>query len=420
MIAADNKYVGYRPAGNGATWLKKRKIVPDSNPNDTVDDSENDNNDPVSPVLVGPKIIFIAERCATDTGYVPGTPVPCGIATYKIAQDGNGVYKLTGPLAFARLSVTSGQTTRYYETLNTPTVDTQHGRVYIVASELCGGCSAFEARKGNLFVADIDKSSGAISNLLPVSPFPGPSGASPVLALNKTISGVTGNALYFDGLAHYAAGGSGDCTNSTATGTETDGCFYGFMDSTVGTVATPAVAQVWTRKFIGRMFQAGGARDPRGGIWVYPLFNPSGNDPVPTCGYSSNPTEFGNCLIRLDESNGNNIGVPVDVGAMLNGGTQPTSLVKAFGPSSALTLYGGSQNVYLTFGAWKVSGTYLTSAPKVVSVDVSNANAPSLLWSTTTLAKGTLGQFPVVQYGNGTHFKVVFTGRDYGPYMYGY
>lgn len=264
VIAADSGTVAVRSrpvSGVASTWTYVPKEI---------STGVADEGTPVSPVLVGSKIIFIAEKCPDfdpDDPDGPSQP-PCGISTYKVTQDSTtGAYSLTAVRSFSRLSVTSGTTTHWYETLNTPTVDKATGRVYIVASELCFGCGVTKPRDGRLFVADVDKSSGAISNLTAIYRFPGPSGASPLLVPNTTAGSVTGNGIYFDGLAHHSSSLLPVCNIGAADpildGSLYAACFYGLVDASVGTSPTAPTLRFGVA-FEGSTFQAGAALDPRG------------------------------------------------------------------------------------------------------------------------------------------------------------
>lgn len=109
----------------------------------------------------------------------------------------------------------------------------------------------------------------------------------------------------------------------------------------------------------------------------------------------------------------------------------------AYGPSSALTLTStvdsnSLTHVYLTMGAMQVANSWYESMPQVVSVDVTNTNSlgtadGTLLWTTQStsanpdnpsIPKPAYGQFPLVYYGS--HLKMIFTGKNYGPYVVGH
>ncbi|WP_428311207.1 hypothetical protein [Hydrocarboniphaga sp.] len=411
VIAADAKRVGYRPPGNNTTWITTRKKTTDTTP-------VNDDGTPVSPVLVGSKIVFIAEKC--PIGSSPTTAPDCGISTYKVVQSGTTVTSLDLK-AFKRLKVGSN----YYETLNTPTVDLVHNRVYIAASIICPACGLNQDRDAKIFSADIDPASGGISNLTAIYSFTGPGGASPVLVVGEQIGGVTGNGIYFDGQTHYVPPATPDCSASVATASDYAGCFYKIFDTTAGTTPTVIASAVWVHSYRGSTFQAGGALDPRGGLWVYPFFQAGSGDP-PTCVYGA--LDHGNCLIRLDQTTGNVVsGSETDLTMLINGfTTTPTQRKYAFMPSSALTLTRNlsTSSYYLTMGAMKASAGNYGTVPSVVTVNVTSTPALYSTTQTTVIGADTPslpspanGQFPVVTIG--THQKTVFTGQSFGPYFFG-
>lgn len=109
VIAVDSKYVGYRPPGDNQSWVYVRKKTIEADLTHV-----NDDGLPVSPVLVGSKIIFIVEKCPAGT--IPASGPSCGISSYKIAQDGGGNYTVSSVKAFTRLKIGSV----YYETLKYP------------------------------------------------------------------------------------------------------------------------------------------------------------------------------------------------------------------------------------------------------------------------------------------------------------
>lgn len=295
----------------------------------------------------------------------------------------------------------------------------------MAASALCAACGLTDTRDGRIFAIDVDSASGSFTNVVAIFQFIGPGGASPVIVPNTVIGSDTGNAIFFDGLTHYNSGTTPNCSTSTGAD-DYAACFYAIFDKSLG--STPAVISTptWVQSFRGATFQAGAARDPRGGIWVYP-YSQVGSGQPPTCTYAG-ALDSVNCLIRLSESNGTKIGgLEIDLTLLINGLAAPTSQKSlAFMPSSALTLTKSTPagSYYLTMGAMHAAPGNFGTLPSVVTVNVTST--PSLYSTTQTtvtlpttpsLPSVTNGQFPVVTIGS--HQKTVFTGKDFGPYFLG-
>jgi outer membrane protein assembly factor BamB len=244
-----------------------------------------------------------------------------------------------------------------YSTFNTPAV--AGNRAYILASVISNGT------KGRLFAIDIcDTVACGGRGKLSVAwtyDFRGPSGASPLLI---------GSRLFFDGRTQSGAG-----------------TFMAVDDA--GT--SPALA--W-RMQAPSTFAASAARDPRGGLWVYPW-------------------QTGK-LQRLNPKTGAVLQT-VDTSTVLGAGS-------GYYPVTAVSVSSSATGaVVLTFGARAASpGT--ATPPYVAAVDVSTHSAGSLLWkfkvANSTAVNVPTGQFPVVIDSKGAR-RVVVRGATGSTFFVG-
>jgi hypothetical protein len=284
-----------------------------------------DNSTPISPVLVRNKIVMLA----TAGGGV--------ISTYDLS-DGNllATYRIDHP------SVCGA-----YDTLNTPAVHSS--RAYIVSD-----CDA-DSSQGGISAIDVGPD-GSMTEAWFYS-FTGPSGSSPLF-----INGV----IYFDGR---------DPNNSS------NGVFFALKDN--GASAT----EIWRRRF-SSFFAANAARDPRGGIWIFPVSTPG--------------------LYRLSDADGSIqefIDIPAPAGA--KGPYQASSAISV---SRAI-----AGHVILTFGA---ISQLSNEPPAVIALDVNTHRAIWDFLIGEAPGNSTAAQFPIVH--NRQRFpRVVFPGSTRGTFFLG-
>lgn len=294
---------------------------------------------PVSPVLVGDGSMVLVATYTDSVGTTSGVSV-------WDATDGS-------PLdAMPIVDPVSG---RHYATRNVPAVS--GNRVYLLAE------AEEDAADGRLYALDICASDacggrGKVS-IAWYFAFEGPSGASPL---------VIGTRVYFDG--RPAAGG---------------GTFYGIAD--LGRRAL----QLWRRDAENR-FVASAAKDPRGGLWVY-------------------PAQQGK-LLRLDGRTG------ATVQELLLDGLFPAAPGQIV--NSAVTVARGNAGATVLMFATRVAGT--RAASRVMAVDVSSAPTGSVVWSSViaedSSVNGAAGQFPIVMDATGRR-RIVFVGNNAWTYVFG-
>jgi len=425
---------------------------------------------PVSPVMVtssaNPGLVFIGTKCnyqsSTFPSVVTQTNDPCPISTFSLSSAGALTRVQSKPLMY-----TDGNGRNYfYETFNTPVVDQAHSRVYVVASEICKSCNTFlTPRQGRLFAIDVNSSGTMTISASWYLNFPGPSGASPMLITNYTspVTGHTGNALFFDGLA-YGSGTSGTGTNSPCY-TETSstsqptvsldtsqsvfGCFFGVLDSSsaVSSGGSSSAELMWDRAFQSQFFEANAVFDDRnsGSLWIFPIQITGGSGNGPTCMQTGQNMGWNppNCLIRISAGSGQGSGSayqlqgPLDLGSILGKGINcgdntngcPHQLPSvaagnagAFAPSSAVTmtkqLINSVNHYFLTVGAYSNA----TGTPSyVMTIDItSGGGLESLDWGVPLVKPDgstwglTAGQFAFVT-GTNNVVSTVFTGLNFGP-----
>jgi outer membrane protein assembly factor BamB len=245
----------------------------------------------------------------------------------------------------------------FFETTNTPGV--RVNRVYVSAHHQVDRV-VDEDNLAWLVAIDVDPTNPDPSERLRIAwhfEFGGPSGASPL---------VIGDTVYFDG-------------DRPAPGTAQDPHVFALQDN--GTAVTEKWRQAMTSTIVASF-----ARDPRGGLWVYPY-----------------PEKW---LIRLDEGDGSEM-QRIDVDALV----APSEAGSHF-PSSAMTITepDSAPAMLLSAFAGNPSSTY------VAAIDLASA---SLLWKVKVAdAAGvkTAGQFPILQgYGR----RVVFSTFDDGVWAIG-
>lgn len=214
---------------------------------------------PKTPTPVGTKFVFLA------TSASPANSHSAPLITYDTATG-------TDKHSYAAVSpIGSSTPTYYYSSGNSPAVS--GNRAYVVMGREKSDGSQDTCDIGRLVAFDI-ASDGSITEAWRSAAFEGPSGASPM---------ILGDQIFFDG-AEPSPGNScldDDGTPLTVTaasqspadvnGANTsgkDGYFFGLKDN--GASATFQ----WNTS-LGGDCQANSPRDPRGGLWVYPLGKPS-------------------------------------------------------------------------------------------------------------------------------------------------
>ena len=289
-----------------------------------------DSSDPLSPILIRADIVMLA----TSEG---GTMSTWDLRNGKLLS----TYRLSRP-----------QECGDYDTVNTPTADGT--RAYVLVN-----CHA-DPSKGGLVAIDVDVTTDARGTMTPAwfFAFTGPSGASPMFY---------GGALFFDGVNPRDS---------------TQGVFMGVKD--LGT--SPQL--IWSREF-SSVFAAGAAKDPTGGIWVFPKSTPN--------------------LYRLNEPDG----------AILQTITlEPLpGTVGPYQASSALSMsLTSTGDPVLMFGI-----TSQTSG-EPAAVMAQNVATNTTLWQTTITfnddGNDTAAQFPIVWNSEGLP-RVVFPGSKFGTFFLG-
>jgi hypothetical protein len=290
-----------------------------------------DTGSPISPVLVGTDMVLTATNGA-------GT-----LSTWDL-NDG----RLLGTFVVNRSGICDA-----YQTLNTPAVN--GSRAYVVMN--CGT----DTTMGLLVAIDIDTSSTSVRGKMTQIWFyeiTGPSGSSPLFDNGQ---------IYLD---------QRDPSDSSK----------GFFMAIKDLGSSPQL--LWNVHF-GSKFVASAAKDPRGGLWVFPALYPD--------------------LYRLNAADGTVLQqIPIHP---LPGTVGPYS------PCSALTVsYTSAKAVVLTFGTRsKVSG----EPAAVMSIDVTNAR---LLWQTEVTFNGdgnhAFGQFPIVRSSGGAPW-IAFAGSKSGTFFIG-
>jgi len=297
-----------------------------------------------------------------DTG-TPVSPVPVGdgsmvlLATYSDAagsSSGVSVWNAADGALLHALPIVDPANGRHYATRNVPVV--RGNRVYLLAEaeEL--------ASDGRLYALDICDSAtcggrGQVS-IAWFFAFEGPSGASPL---------AIGSRIYFDGRPE--SGG---------------GTFFGVYD------LGPRAFQLWRQDAVNR-FVASAAKDPRGGLWVFPMQQGK--------------------LQRLDGRTGQIVQellldnlFPGAPGQIIN-----SAVTVARGPGGAVAL------IFAT----RVPAR---GASRVMAVDVSSTVAGSVLWSSIIAEdasiNGAAGQFPIVVDTAGRR-RIVFVGNNSSTFFYG-
>lgn len=297
-----------------------------------------------------------------DTG-TPVSPVPVGdgsmvlLATYSDADgssSGVSVWNAADGTLLDSRPIIDPVNGRHYATRNVPAV--RGNRVYVLAEaeEL--------SSDGRLYALDICASDscggrGKVS-IAWYFAFEGPSGASPL---------VIGSRIYFDG--RPAAGG---------------GTFFGLYD------LGPRAIQVWRQDATNR-FVASAAKDPRGGLWVFPMQQGK--------------------LLRLDGRTGLTV-QELQLDSLFPGA--PGQII-----NSAVTVARGPAGSVALIFATRVPGR---GASRVMAVDVSSSPTGSVLWSSIIAAdaavNGAAGQFPIVVDDAGRR-RIVFVGNNSSTFVYG-
>jgi hypothetical protein len=300
-------------------------------------------------VLFAPDGSIIWNTDKPDSG-IPISPVLVRSTVVMLATAGGGVistYDLSSGNLLATYRIDHPSGCGVYDTLNTPAVN--GSRAYIV--------SACDADPSQGAISAIDVAPDGSMTEAWFYPFTGPSGSSPLF-----IRGV----IYFDGR---------DPNNSS------NGVFLALKDN--GASAT----QVWRRGFPS-FFAANAARDPRGGIWIFPVSSSR--------------------LYRLSEADGSIkelIDIPAPAGA-----TGPYQASSAISVSRSI---GG--DVILTFGA---TSQLSNEPPTVMAMDV---NTHVAIWDFAiggTPGNSTAAQFPIVHNGQGLP-RVVFPGSMRSTFFLG-
>jgi outer membrane protein assembly factor BamB len=297
---------------------------------------------PISPVLAGTAadMVVLATLASSDAGR----------ADMSVWDVETGALLASQPI----VDPVSGTA---YVTLNTPAV--RGNRVYVLTS------AQDNPADGRLYAFDLCESArcGGRGAIQPVwyFAFSGPSAASPL---------VIGRRIFFDGLR---AGGAGQFLAVDDRGR--------------------SARRVWRQSFAAK-FSASAARDPRGGVWVFPW--DSGT------------------LLRLNEATGA-VDQSIDVGAVLGVGA-------GYSPVTAVSVSRSAAGaVVLSFGVQPVAPSP-GRGPYLGLVDVSTAQAGTLLWnfrlSNSAGINSLTGQFPIVANPAGSR-RVVLRATNSSTFFIG-
>ncbi len=395
VLAVDDNYIAIFKAGATNNILGKQRLVNAA--------GKRLGGIPISPVMVNDHIVLLATICkANETA--------CPVSTWDIS----GTPTL---LDYAFVTATVKGSTVAFETANTPTVDQQNSRVYLVMSGVCppkqGGCA--QAGYGRLQALDID-----VTGHITISAWHYGDGdnlasdaeSSPLLIKNNSNQ----NQIFFD--AH-------DSINSV-------GYFIGVTD---GGGITPSA--VWQQPFNKSRFVAAAARDLRsdlqdgsGTFWIFPTDTSITNQNCTTLTPGDTTTPYFNCLIRLRASDGKivqgdgkNNQPWVDLTPMVSG--DPVNL--HYAPSSTINVSKSSSgDVALTLGAFNGFGS--RRPVYVTSIDVTPPQG-QLLWKVAIAANPSIdwaaGQFPIAVSPTKTSasgspvYRTVFSTFNSGPFFIG-
>ncbi len=307
--------------------------------------------------------VVLWKSAKPDAG-IPISPVPIGNGLILLAtnsSDGQGAAEIsvwdasTGAL-LSHQPLIDAITGVLYVTRNTPAVNGNRAYVSTAAeSALASG------RLYAIDVCDSDTCGGRGKMAIGWAyDFTGPSGASPL---------AIGSRIFFDGQTSNGAG-----------------VFMAVND--LGSSG----ALVWKRAFAS-VFAANAARDPRGGLWVYPAESAA--------------------MLRLDQNTGAT-DQQFNISSVL-------SLPAGYTPNTCVSMSSSqSGDVVLTFGTYSTSTSPLPTY--VAAVDVSSTATATRLWRYKLAPNRTTnqatGQFPILVNANGSH-RIAFRGSNSGAYFIG-